>query len=309
MKKLAILLALAAATASAAAPAPWRPAPGMTGTFHSIAGDNHLDISPDARIELDFDSSGDAFAGTFLPDPSGAPDRYLATVNRTSAGAGESGEPEPGVLVLSFDSADAVWQLLGGGENPDEIQWIEDMPEYASKNGDTVVRKKGWFETRFVSDRPLPADSPEATPEAARQRLVGVWENFVGEFGGVAVILAPNGCGVFGASVMSMPCTWRVRKTDDGWLLACKIYEGGTSPAQFTTSYALLEADSRLTRLRLLAADRTLEAATAAAAALAPDDSPACLYRSCDTVPPELAERLAAAVDSLRPDSRPPSAP
>lgn len=297
MKKLTIILALAAATAFAADSAPWRPTPGMTGTFHSIAGDNHLEIFPDARIKLD-KSKGFTFSGTFLPDPSGTPDRYLASICRTLATDAQSGEGKSCFFVLSFEPSDAVWQLLGSGETPDEIQWLEDMPKYVSKHGDTVIRKKGWFETRFVSDLPLHAYSSEVTPEAARKRLVGVWQNFAGGFGVVSVILAPNGYGIFGASVMSMPCSWSVRKTDDGWLLACKIYEGGTSPAQFTTSFAILKADSRLTRLQLLATDRTLEAATAAADALDPDAPPSYLYRACDTVPPELAERLADAISA-----------
>lgn len=292
-------LLLLVAVAFAADLAPWHPAPEMTGSFRSIAGDNHLEISSDARITLVFNSSDDVFVGTILPDSSGAPDRYLANVGRTSATADESDEREPGFLVLSFEPADAIWQLLGAGETPDDVQWIEDMPEYCDKRGGSVVHKDDWYETRFVSDRSLPAGAPEITPEAARQRLVGVWENFAGGFGGVTVILAPDGHGIFGASVLAMPCTWRVRKADDGWLLACKIYEGGPSPAKFTTSFALLKADSRLQRLRLLATDRTLEAATAAAESLDPAESPADLYRSSDTVPPELVERLKTAFERI----------
>lgn len=300
-KRLPFLLAiasLAAATACAADSAAWHPAPEMTGYFHSIAGDNHLEISSDARIKLDFKSSDDAFVGTFLPDPSGTPNRYLANVNRTSASADETDEPEPAFIVLSFEPADAIWQLLGGGETPDEVQWIEDMPEYGAKR-DGIVDNEDWYETRFVSDQPLPAGAPEITPEAARKRLVGVWKNFAEGFGGVSVILASNGYGIFGASVTAVPCSWRVRKTDDGWLLACKVYEFGTTPAQIKTSFALLKADPHLQRLRFLAADSTLEAATAAAEALDPDQSPRYLYHSCSSVPPELDERLSAAIKRI----------
>ena len=292
------ILALSAATALAVAPAPdWQPSPDMVGTFHSVAGKNVLVVSPDAGIKFD---GGKDFAGTVHPDPSGPPGRYLAQACRIQEHPAEDREPETVFFVLSFEASTAVWQLLGMGKNPDEIEWLEDR--YVEKREGIVRYEKKWFEHCFVSDRPFPAGAPEITPEAARQRLVGGWENFVGEFGGVGVILAPNGYGIFGASVMSMPCSWRISKTDDGWLLACKIYEGSSFPGKSDISFALLKADPRLQRLRLLAVDRTLEAATAAAEALDPDAPPAYLYHSCDTVPPELAERLAATISSLQPN-------
>ncbi|MBQ7252193.1 MAG: hypothetical protein IJS32_06295 [Kiritimatiellae bacterium] len=298
MKRLLLaIVSLAAATAFAAEPAPaWRPSPDMVGTFRSIADNNVLVVSPDAGIKLDFDDGDDVFAGTFRPDPSGTPGRYLAKARRILAFAAEDDEPETGFLVLSFEVASA-WQLLGMGETPGEMEWLEER--CVEKRNGIVRYEKEWFENRFVSDQPLPAGAPEITPEAARQRLVGVWENFSGGFGGVTVMLAADGHGIFGASVAAMPCSWRIRKTDDGWLLACKVYEGGNTPAQIKTSFALLKADPHLHRLQLLAADSTLEAATAAAEALDPDEPRAYLYRSSDTFPPEFAEQLSAAIKRI----------
>lgn len=290
------ILAVSAAAALAADPAPdWKPSPDMVGTFHSVAGKNVLVISPDASIKFDGDKD---FAGTFRPDPSGPPGRYLAKVFRIQEHAAEVHEPETAFSVLSFDAATAVWQLLGMGETPDGMEWLEER--YVEKRNGIVRYEKKWFEYCFVSDRPLPANAPGITLEAARQRLVGGWENFAGGFGGTSVILASNGYGLFGASVLTMPCSWRVRKTDDGWLLVCKIYEGGTTPGKSDISFALLKADPRLQRLRLLAVDRSFEAATAAADALDPNAPPAFLYHSCSSVPTELAERLSTTISALQ---------
>jgi hypothetical protein len=299
-KRLPFLLAiasLAAAAACAAEPATWRPSPDMVGTFRSIAGKHVLVVSPDAGIKLDFDDGDNVFAGTFRPDPSGTPGCYLAKVRAILEYADEDDEPELFYHVLSFEPDSGIWQIVSGGTSPDEMYPMGE--ESVEKRNGIVRYKEPWFEDRFVPERPSRFGDAVATPEAARQRLVGVWENFAGGFGGVSVILASNGYGIFGASVTAVPCSWRVRKTDDGWLLACKVYEGGNTPAQIKTSFALLKADPHLHRLQLLAADRTLEAATAAAEALDPDQSPRYLYHSCSSVPPELDERLSAAIKRI----------
>lgn len=295
--RLIALLAFSAATALAADPAPdWQPSPDMVGTFHSVAGNNVLVVSPDAGIKFDYNKMD--FAGTFRPDPSGTPGRYLANACWIQEHAAEGHEPETVFFVFSFESTTAVWQLLGKGKTPDGMNWLEDS--YVEKRNGIFRYTKTWFKYCFVSDRPLPANAPGITPEAARQRLVGGWENFAEGFGGTSVILAPNGYGLFGASVVTMPCSWSVRKTDDGWLLICKVYEGSTTSGQIDISFALLKADPGILRLQLLAADRTLEAATAAAEARDPDEPPAYLYRSCSSVSSELAERLSTAISALQ---------
>jgi hypothetical protein len=264
----------------------------MTGTFHAVVGEQRLVVSSEGRIRIGFDGGNDD-AGTFRPDPYGAPGRYLAKLYPTSENAPGGAPPEPSFCLLSFDPAIAVWQVLGRGDTPNQLQVLEDDARCVDRRNGIVRYKRWWFEDRFVPDGPLPAAGGGITPEVARRQLVGVWENFGEGFGVVSLYLLSDGYGIFGASVAGMPCSWRIRKTGDGWLVACKIYEGGSSPDQINTSDGLLKADARLQRLQLLAIDRTLEAATAAAKALDSNEKPSYLYHSCDTVPAELASQLA----------------
>lgn len=235
-------------------------------------------------------------SGPILPGRQGDISRNFTRLRETLPGGGK---PEPSFCLLSFDPVIAVWQVLGRGDAPGQLQMLEDDEECVDRRKGIVRYRWEWFADRFIPDGPLPAAGGGITPEVARRRLVGVWENFGEGFGGVSLYLLSDGYGIFGASVAGAPCSWRVRKSGDGWLLACKFYEGGSSPDQINTSYGLLKADAHLQRLQLLAIDRTLEAAVAAAKALDSNMKPAYLYHSSDMVPTELASELAELLSRL----------
>lgn len=275
---------------------PWRPSPGMTGSFHAVAGSGSLDLDDSGKLTLSRNGTS-SVTGILRPDPSGIPNHYLAKFVDSDGG-------DIFFYRFAFEPGETIWQLLAIGESPGDMKSLKE--ELSRERDGFVSYELGWFKSRFVSDRPVSPDAVSASDVCAR--LAGIWENFREGFNGSAVLLCPDGTGLFGAAGLSVPFTWKPLRTNDTWFVACTAYEGMTRPGPASTTTILLKPARRFQHLRLVALDQPLEAAVAAAEALsAADGSSPLYYHSSPTAPPELASGISAAISSLRDPARQPA--
>ena len=282
----------------------WCPSPGMTGSFHAIAGQAVLNLASTGKFTLSWDETSFR-KGIIRPDPSGIPHHYLAKLLNPACG-------EISYCRFAFEPDESIWQILAEGKSPGDMTSLEE--KFTKERDGFVSYQLEWFKNRFVPSRPLPPDAI-AAPEDARAHLVGSWENFREGFGGGAVLLCPDGSGLFGAAGIALPCTWSVLRTNGTWFVSCTVYDGENRPGPINTTFVLLKPAPRFQRLQLVAIDQTLEAAIAAAEALSPADGPPQFYyRSSPSVPQKLVSDISSAISSilsrdLHPSSDLPSAP
>lgn len=287
---LLLVLFLATTTTFAADPAPdWQPSPDMTGTFHSLLGDDLFIVEPNGHCELSTTSEwahGMEFhaVGPLRPNPAGESNRFLADLACDNPDPVLEDFPATMTFGFSFTPADRAWQLLSVNDGNSCVVSLEEESSMTVDGG--VEHDDTWFLWRFVPD---PASFDWATaPDSARRHFMGTWKNLADGDDGAIIVLSPDGSGTIENKNLAAPttCKWSVVRHDNGWHVICETNDSSSPSVPTEPFFAVLEPDDQFQRLRLVNVThyRGLAMASNYHESL-PDSNPTCFDRIADPPP------------------------